>query len=100
MENNDACPPKGAACQISKVVPLPRAPYTPCGIAAAKGNQIIGLTRRNIVYTEKELIIPLHKTIVRRHLEYGMQAWRPYRKKDIKRGSEAAEQPQPKHKNI
>ena len=35
-----------------------------CGIAAAKGNQIPGLIRRNIVYTEKELIIPLYKTIV------------------------------------
>ena len=54
-----------------------------CGIAAAKGNQILGLIRRNIVYKEKELIIPLYKTIVRPHLEYCIQAWRPYRKKDI-----------------
>ena len=38
-----------------------------CGIAAAKGNQIIGLIRRNIVYKEKQLIIPLYKTIVRPH---------------------------------
>ena len=28
-----------------------------CGIAAAKGNAIIGFIRRNIVYKEKELII-------------------------------------------
>ena len=54
-----------------------------CGIAAAKGNQILGLIRRNIEYKEKELIIPLYKTIVRPHLEYCIQAWRPYRKKDI-----------------
>ena len=54
-----------------------------CGIAAAKANQILGLIRRNIVYKEKELIIPLYKTIVRPHLEYCIQAWRPYRKKDI-----------------
>ena len=46
-----------------------------CGIAAAKGNQILGLIRRNIVYKENELIIPLHKTIVRPHLEYCIQAW-------------------------
>ena len=50
---------------------------------AAKGNQILGLIRRNIVYKEKELIIPLYKTIVTPHLEYCIQAWRPYRKKDI-----------------
>ena len=38
---------------------------------------------QNILYKEKELIIPLYKTIVRPHLEYCIQAWRPYRKKDI-----------------
>ena len=54
-----------------------------CGIAAAKGNQILGLIRRNIVYKEKELIIQLYKTIVRPHLEYCIQSCRPYRKKDI-----------------
>ena len=54
-----------------------------CGIAAAKRNQILGLIRRHIVYKEKELIIPLYKTIVRPYLEYCIQAWRPYRKKDI-----------------
>ena len=54
-----------------------------CGIAAAKGNHILGLIRRNIVYKEKELIILLYNTIVRPHLEYCIQAWRPYRKKDI-----------------
>ena len=53
------------------------------GIAAAKGNQILGLIRRNTLYKEKELIIPPYKTIVRPHLEYCIQAWRPYRKKDI-----------------
>ena len=54
-----------------------------CGIAASKGNQIIGLIRRNITYNDKKLITPLYKAIVRPHLEYCVQAWRPYRKKDI-----------------
>ena len=54
-----------------------------CGIAASKGNQILGLIRRNITYKGKNLIIPLYKAIVRPHLEYCIQAWRPYRKKDI-----------------
>ena len=36
-----------------------------CGIAASKGNQILGLIRRNITYKGKKLIVP------------------PYRKKDI-----------------
>ena len=54
-----------------------------CGLAAAKDNQILGLIRRNITYMEKTLIIPLYKAIVRPHLEYCIQAWRPYHKKDI-----------------
>ena len=74
-----------------------------CGIAAAKGNQILGLIRRNIVYKEKKLIIPLYKTIVRPHLEYCIQAWRPYRKKDIdmlERVQRRATKMMPKLRNI
>ena len=32
-----------------------------CGIAASKGNQIVGLIRRNITYKKKELIIHMYK---------------------------------------
>ena len=54
-----------------------------CGITAAKGSQIVGLIKRNIVYKENELILPLYKIIVKPHLEYCIPARRPYRKKDI-----------------
>ena len=54
-----------------------------CGIAASKGNQILGLIRRTITYKETQLIVPLHKAIVRPHVEYCIQAFRPYRRKDI-----------------
>ena len=45
-------------------------------------NQILGLIKRTITYKEKQLILPLYKAIVRPHLDYCIQAWRPYRKKD------------------
>ena len=54
-----------------------------CRIAASKGNQILGMIRRNITYKEKGLIVPLYKAIVRPHLEYCIQAWRTYLRKDI-----------------
>ena len=54
-----------------------------CRIAASKGNQVLGMIRRNITYTDNSLIIPLYKAIVRPHLEYCLQAWSPYLRKDI-----------------
>ena len=52
-------------------------------IAASKGNNIIGLIGRTVIYKEKQLIVPVHEAIVRPHLEYLIHAWRRYRKKDI-----------------
>ena len=54
-----------------------------CGIAARKGNQILGLIRRNIAYRDKRLIIPLYMSLGRPHLEYCIQAWRPHMRKYI-----------------
>ena len=45
--------------------------------------KIIGLIRRIITYKDKKLIIPIYKAIVISHLEYCIQAWSQYRKKDI-----------------
>ena len=54
-----------------------------CRIAASKGNQILGITRRNITYKENSLIVHLYKAIDRPDLEYCIQAWNPYLRKDI-----------------
>ena len=54
-----------------------------CRIAASKGNQVLGMIRRNITYKDKSLIMPLYKAIVRPHLEYCIQAWNPYLRKDV-----------------
>ena len=54
-----------------------------CRIAASKGNQVLGMIQRNITYKEKSLIVPLYKAIARPHLEYCIQAWNPYLRKDI-----------------
>ena len=40
-----------------------------CRIAASKGNQVLGMIRRNVSYKDKSLIVPLYKAIVRPHLD-------------------------------
>ena len=71
-----------------------------CGIAASKGNQILGLIRRKITYKEKKIIIPLYKAIVRPHLEYCMQAWRSYCKKKKERIQRRATKMIPELRNL
>ena len=63
--------------------PSPNKVSEQCGIAVSKGNTFFGLIRKNITYKGKKLIISLYKAIVRPHLDYCIQAWRPYRKKNI-----------------
>ena len=36
-----------------------------CRIAASKGNQVLGMIRRNITHKENSCIVPLYKAIVR-----------------------------------
>ena len=43
------------------------------------------MIRGSITYKHKSLIVLLYKAIIRPHLEYCIQAWRPYLGKDIDR---------------
>ena len=56
-----------------------------CGKAANKGNQILGLIKRTVISRKKKVILNLYKTLVRPHLEYCIQAWRPHLVKDIEK---------------
>ena len=40
-------------------------------------NRILGFIARNFRYKNKELILPLYKSLVRPHLEHAMQFWSP-----------------------
>src|SRR5260221_5477362 len=54
-----------------------------CAKVVKTANQILGMIKRSFTSRNKEIILNLYKTLVRPHLEYGVQAWRPYLKKDI-----------------
>jgi hypothetical protein len=54
-----------------------------CFKAAKKGNKILGMIKRTFECRSKSVIVNLYKSLVRPHLEYCIQAWRPHYKKDI-----------------
>jgi len=54
-----------------------------CVRAAAAANAVLGMIRRTFLCKDKELIWQLYKSLVRPRLEYCIQVWRPYLKKDI-----------------
>ena len=43
-----------------------------------KANQMLGITQKTITYKNKRILLLMHKSLVRPHLEYAVQAWSPY----------------------
>ena len=54
-----------------------------CSKAANEANKRLGMINRNFKCKAREVILPLYKSIVRPHLDYCGQAWRPHYRKDI-----------------
>ena len=54
-----------------------------CSESSKKANKVLGLISRSFDYKSKEVILPLYKSLVRPHLEYAVQLWNPYHRKDI-----------------
>ena len=51
--------------------------------AANKANRTLGIISRIFTCKNKEILMPLYKSLVRPQLEYCVQAWNPYLRKDI-----------------
>lgn len=54
-----------------------------CCKAVKTANRVFGMIKRTFVSRDRQIIVPLYKALVRPHLEYCVQAWRPHYKKDI-----------------
>ena len=54
-----------------------------CVKVAKTANQVLGMIKRTFTYKTLGNLLQLYKSLVRPHLEYCMQVWCPYLKKDI-----------------
>jgi hypothetical protein len=54
-----------------------------CSKVVKSANSMLGLIRRTIKSRRKDVIVRLYKALVRPKLEYCVQAWRPFLRKDI-----------------
>ena len=44
---------------------------------------MLGMINRAFKYKTKEVVLNLYKSLVRSHMDYCIQAWRPFKQKDI-----------------
>jgi len=55
-----------------------------CIAVVKKASKILGMMKRNFADRSEETVMALYQSLVRPHLEYCTQVWRPYLIKDIK----------------
>jgi hypothetical protein len=54
-----------------------------CASAVKKANRVLGIIKKNFKSRDKEFILKMYKSLVRPHLDYCSQVWRPYHQRDI-----------------
>ena len=54
-----------------------------CCKAANDANRKLGMIKREFKNKSREIMLPLYKSMVRPHLDYCIQAWKPHLRKDV-----------------
>ena len=60
-------------------------PSKQCSEVVITANKLIGFIGRSFEFRTEEIILNLYNSLVRPHLEYCVQCWSPYYKKDIEK---------------
>ena len=60
-------------------------PSKQCSEVVKTANKLIGFIGRSFEFRTEEIILNLYNSLVRPHLEYCVQCWSPYYKKDIEK---------------
>ncbi|KAJ8027222.1 hypothetical protein HOLleu_32304 [Holothuria leucospilota] len=55
-----------------------------CAESTKQANRVMGIIKRNFINFDRKVVLNLYKSLIRPHLDYCIQVWRPYlKKKDI-----------------
>jgi len=54
-----------------------------CELTGQKTNHLLGCIKRSLVRRSREVTLPLYSSLVRPHLEYCVQLWSPWHRKDM-----------------
>ena len=60
-------------------------PSKQCSEVVKTANKLIGFIGRSSEFRTEEILLNLYHALVRPHLEYCLQCWSPYYKKDIEK---------------